>query len=70
MGDRAVISNNTKNLGVYLHWNGYREFVESVLAYCDLKQYRSPDADDEYGWGKAMSSNRKYFGWYTFLRRW
>ena len=38
MGDRAVISNNAKNLGVYLHWNGYREFVESVLAYCDLKQ--------------------------------
>ena len=52
MGDRAVISNNTKNLGVYLHWNGYREFVESVLAYCDLKQYRSPDTDDEYGWAR------------------
>ena len=50
MGDRAVISNNSKNLGVYLHWNGYRECVESVLAYCDLKQYRSPDSDDEYGW--------------------
>ena len=52
MGDRAVISNNSKNLGVYLHWNGYREFVESVLAYCDLKQYRSPDSDDEYGWAR------------------
>ncbi len=52
MGDRAVISNNSKNLGVYLHWNGYREFVESVLAYCDLKQYRSPDIDDEYGWAR------------------
>ena len=52
MGDRAVISNNAKNLGIYLHWNGYREFVESVLAYCDLKQYRSPDSDDEYGWAR------------------
>ena len=52
MGDRAVISNNAKNLGVYLHWNGYREFVESVLPYCDLKQYRSPDSDDEYGWAR------------------
>ena len=52
MGDRAVVSNNAKNLGVYLHWNGYREFVESVLAYCDLKQYRSPDSDDEYGWAR------------------
>lgn len=35
-----------------MHWNGYREFVESVLAYCDLKQYRSPDSDDEYGWAR------------------
>jgi len=52
MGDRAVISNKAKNLGVYLHWNGYREFVESVLAYCDLKEYRSPDVDDEYGWAR------------------
>ena len=32
MGDRAVISNNAKNLGVYLHWNGYRDFVETELA--------------------------------------
>lgn len=52
MGDRAVISNKAKNLGIYLHWNGYREFVESILAYCDLKQYRSPDNDDEYGWAR------------------
>ena len=35
-----------------MHWNGYREFVESILAYCDLKQYRSPDSDDEYGWAR------------------
>lgn len=52
MGDRAVISNKNKNLGVYLHWYGYRSFVESVLAYCDLKGYRSPDVDDEYGWAR------------------
>lgn len=32
MGDRAVISNKSKKMGVYLHWYGYREFVESVLA--------------------------------------
>ena len=52
MGDRAVISNKNKNLGVYLHWNGYREFVESVLAYCGAKGYRSPNVDDEYGWAR------------------
>lgn len=52
MGDRAVISNKNKRLGVYLHWYGYREFVESILAYCDAKKYRSPDIDDEYGWAR------------------
>ena len=52
MGDRAVISNKSKKMGVYLHWYGYREFVESVLAYCDVKKYRSPDVDDEYGWAR------------------
>ena len=52
MGDRAVISNKNKQLGVYLHWYGYREFVESILAYCDAKNYRSPDVDDEYGWAR------------------
>lgn len=52
MGDRAVISNKSKKIGVYLHWYGYREFVESVLAYCDVKKYRSPDVDDEYAWAR------------------
>ena len=52
MGDRAVISNKSKKMGVYLHWYGYREFVESVLAYRDVKKYRSPDVDDEYGWAR------------------
>ena len=52
MGDRAVIANKDKNIGVYLHWDGYREFVESILAYCDVKGYRSPDADYEYGWAR------------------
>ena len=52
MGDRAVIANKDKNIGVYLHWDGYREFVESILAYCDVKGYRSPDVDYEYGWAR------------------
>ena len=30
MGDRAVISNKNKQLGVYLHWYGYREFVDDI----------------------------------------
>ena len=43
MGDRAVIANKDKNIGVYLHWDGYRD---------DVKGYRSPDADYEYGWAR------------------
>ena len=52
MGNRCVIANKDKNIGVYLHWDGYREFVESALAYCDVKGYRSPDVDYEYGWAR------------------
>ena len=52
MGDRAIIANKEKKIGVYLHWDGYREFVESILAYCDVKGYRSPDVDYEYGWAR------------------
>lgn len=51
MGNRAVISTEDKNIGVYLHWNGDRSFIESILAYCDLKEYRSPETDD-YGWAR------------------
>lgn len=51
MGNRAVITTPKKDIGVYLHWNGSRNNVESFLAYCDMKGYRPPEID-EYGWAR------------------
>ena len=52
MGNRAVITTkeNFENngVGVYLHWDGSRDFVEGLLAYCDAKKFRNPE-DDCYG---------------------
>ena len=51
MGNRAVITTPKKDIGVYLHWNGSRNNIESLLAYCDMKGYRPPEID-EYGWAR------------------
>ena len=61
MGDRAVITTKNKDVGVYLHWNGTMDFVEGFLAYCDLKEYRSPEVDD-YGWARLCQVIGNYFG--------
>ena len=38
MGNRAVITTRSKDIGVYLHWNGGRDSVEAFLKYCELKE--------------------------------
>lgn len=44
MGNRAVIatSDMPEAIGIYLHWNGGRDSVESFLKYCELKGYEPP----------------------------
>ena len=68
MGNRAVITAskatevaNSKDIGVYLHWNGGRDSVEAFLKYCDLKGYSSPDYDN-YGWARLCQVIGNYFG--------
>ena len=55
MGNRCVITtkeNFEKNgVGVYMHWNGGRDSVEPILAYCKMKGYRPPETDC-YGWAR------------------
>ena len=51
MGNRAVITTAAQDIGVYLHWNGGRDSVEALLAYCEAKEFRSP-AHDTYGWAR------------------
>lgn len=61
MGNRAVITTREKEIGVYLHWNGDREFVEGILMFCKLKGYRPPEKDN-YGWARLAQTIGNFFG--------
>lgn len=71
MGNRAVLLNkndmladgniNPNQVGVYLHWNGGRDSIESFLKYCKLKGYRSPSTDC-YGWACLCNVISNFFG--------
>ena len=61
MGNRAVITTEDKQMGVYLHWNGGRDSVEAFLDYCDLQGFRSPDCDG-YGWARLCQVIGNFFG--------
>ena len=61
MGNRAVITTQDKQLGVYLHWNGGRDSVEAFLMYCKLKGYRCPE-NDCYGWARLCQVIGNFFG--------
>lgn len=62
MGNRAIITNKEKNIGMYLHWNGGRDSVEAFLEYCRLKGYRSPDEDGSYAFARLVQVASNYFG--------
>lgn len=61
MGNRAVITTEAKDIGVYLHWNGGRDSVEAFLLYCKLKGYRCPE-NDCYGWARLCQVIGNFFG--------
>lgn len=61
MGNRAVITDKNKQIGVYVHWNGGRTSVEGFLTYCRLKEYRNPN-DDCYGWARLCQVIGNFFG--------
>lgn len=61
MGNRAVITTEDKQLGVYLHWNGGKDSVEAFLLYCKLKGYRCPEHDC-YGWARLCQVIGNFFG--------
>ena len=61
MGNRAVITTEDKQIGIYVHWNGGRESVETFLAYCDMKNYRPPETDC-YGWARMCQVIGNFFG--------
>lgn len=61
MGNRAVITTEGRELGVYVHWNGGRDTVEPVLKYCKMKGYRAPETDC-YGWARLCQVWGNFFG--------
>ena len=61
MGNRAVITTRSKDIGVYLHWNGGRDSVKAFLKYCKLKGYRPPELDC-YGWARLCQVIGNFFG--------
>jgi hypothetical protein len=61
MGNRAVITTEDKQLGVYVHWNGGRASIEAFLLYCKLKGYRCPE-NDCYGWARLCQVIGNFFG--------
>ena len=68
MGNRAVITASnaadvaqSKDIGLYLHWNGGRDSVTAFLTYCKAKGYRAPDMDN-YGWARLAQVVGNFFG--------
>ena len=61
MGNRAVITTEDKQIGVYVHWNGGRDSIEAFLLYCKLKGYRAPE-NDCYGWARLCQVIGNFFG--------
>lgn len=70
MGNRAIITTrknfNNNGIGVYLHWNGGRDYVEAFLYYCKLKGYRPPEKDC-YGWARLCQVIGNFFGGTTSI---
>lgn len=61
MGNREVITSTKRSLGVYLHWNGGGDSVESFLEYCSLRGFSSSDVDG-YGWVRLVQVIANFMG--------
>jgi hypothetical protein len=61
MGNRAVIATESKDIGVYLHWNGGRDSVEAFIKYAELRGFRPPETDS-YGWARLTQVIANFFG--------
>ena len=70
MGNRAVITTapySSKNVGIYIHWNGGRESIEGFLQACKRLGYRRPDEDKQYAMARLTQAIGAYFGGTTSI---
>lgn len=58
MGNKAIITNRNKQIGIYLHWNGGRDSVEAFLKYCSMRGFRTGD----YGAARLTQVVANFFG--------
>lgn len=61
MGNRAVITDRNRDLGIYLHWNGGYDSVDAFLDYCRIHNFRTPEKDP-YGWARLTQVIANFFG--------
>lgn len=68
MGNRAVITacrdenvKESKEIGIYLHWNGGYDSVNAFLTYCKFRGFRKPN-EDTYGWARLCQVIANFFG--------
>ena len=59
MGNRAVITTENKEMGVYLHWDGDITTVTAFLTWCKLRGIRAPDYQN-YGWARLCQVIANY----------
>ena len=69
MGNRAVLVWKDENgcydddtIGVYLHWNGDRDSIEAFLAYCQMKDLKSPSENVSIGIRNFANVVAGFFG--------
>lgn len=69
MGNRAVLVWKDENghydddtMGVYLHWNGGRDSIEAFLAYCQMKDLKSPSENVSIGIRNFVDVVSWFFG--------
>jgi len=61
MADRAVITTEKKEIGIYLHWNGDINSIEAFLKYCKDMGFHTPEKSN-YGWARLCQVIANYFG--------
>lgn len=62
MGNRAVITDEKKNIGIYLHWHGGYDSISAFLKYCELQEFRSFDVDEEYAFARLVQVIANFMG--------
>lgn len=62
MGNRAVITDEGRNIAVYLHWNGGRDSVEGFLEYCKRKGCRGFGDDTPYAAARLTQVVANFMG--------